>query len=435
MQKNTTPAIGSFRFNSRLQQSPLVFILYVSLTSFIVYASMYGFRKPFTAATYSGYQFLGISYKVCLVIAQVVGYMVSKFYGIKFIGTMRPKNRARNIFILIGLAWLSLLLFGIVPRPYNILCMFLNGLPLGMIWGLVFGYIEGRRVTELLGAILSTSFIFGSGLAKSVGKWLLGSMAISDTWMPFVAGFIFILPLSIAVFLLNKTPHPGPEDVAQRSVRKPMDKAERKAFIKKFGLALVPIITAYVMLTITRDFCEDFANELWIETGYQNNAKIFAQNSTLSSIIVLGIIGGFFLLKNNYKAFQFNHWIIAFGFLVSVTATWLFQQQYISPVYWMLFATSGLYLGYVPFGCFYFERLLAAYKVEGNVGFVMYIADAFGYLGTVVVLLVKEFISFQYTWVNFFSFLYYTSAILGVVLVVISSRLFAHIFKQKQGLG
>lgn len=431
MQNTLFSSIKKQWLHSKLQQSPLAFVLYVSITSFIVYASMFGFRKPFTAATFSNYQFMGISYKVCLVIAQVVGYMLSKFYGIKFIGTMKPENRAKNIFILIGLAWLSLLLFAIVPRPYNIICLFLNGLPLGLIWGLVFGYLEGRRVTELLGAILATSFIFGSGFAKFIGKWLLNSLAVSEFWMPFVAGFFFVIPLVICVWLLNLSPHPSPEDVAQRSIRKPMSDAERKAFLKKFALALTPIIMAYVMLTILRDFCEDFANELWIETGYQNNAKLFAQNSTITSVIVLAVIGGFYLLKNNYKAFQLNHSIILFGFLLAAGATYLFHLQLISPIYWMLLATSGLYLGYVPYNCFYFERLLAAYKVQGNVGFVMYIADAFGYLGTVTVLLIKEFITFKYSWVSFFSFLFYTAAIFGVLLIFVGSKMFANIYKRQ----
>ena len=116
-----------------LEKSPIVFVLYVSISAFIIYACMYGFRKPFTAATYEHEKWMGISYKVCLVIAQVIGYMLSKFYGIRVIGTMRRENRAKAILVIIGVAWLTLLLFAIVPRPFNIICMFLNGLPLGMV--------------------------------------------------------------------------------------------------------------------------------------------------------------------------------------------------------------------------------------------------------------------------------------------------------------
>ncbi len=381
---------------------------------------MYGFRKPYTVGTYSNLFFLGISYKVCLVIAQVLGYMCSKFYGIKFISGMKPQRRAAYIIIFIAIAWASLLLFALIPAPYNIICMFINGLPLGMVFGLVFGFLEGRKSTELMGAALVTSFIFGSGFAKTIGKNLLLHFHVSDWWMPFAAGAFFVIPLLLFVWLLKKAPPPNDEDIANRTIRKPMTSAERKMFLKQFGFAIAPIIFAYAIFTIVRDFVEDFANELWTETGYQQNAGIFAQTSTIIALVILAVIASFFLIKNNYKAFRAAHFLIITGLLVSAVATLFFNFHIISPLLWMLFATTGLYLAYLPFNCVYFERMIATYKINGNIGFVMYIADAFGYLGTVTVLLVKEFINLKYSWVSFFSSLFYTSAILGVVLVSIS---------------
>lgn len=421
----------SSRISSRLQRSPAwIFIIYVSLSSFIVYTCMYGFRKPFTAASFNGIYLFGISYKVVLVISQVLGYMVSKFYGIRFIAAMQPSRRAGFIIKLILTAWATLLLFALVPAPYNFIFMFLNGLPLGMVWGLVFGFLEGRRVTELMGAILATSFIFASGLAKTVGKWLMLDAKISEWWMPFAAGTVFVAPLLLSTWLLNQTPPPTPEDIAQRTVRRPMQKEERKAFLQRFGYALIPVVIAYVMLTILRDFTEDFANELWTETGYQNNVDVFARTSTIVSLVVLAVIGGFFLIRNNYRAFQLNNIIIIGGFALAATATIAYHLHWISPVIWITSASAGLYFGYVPYNCFYFERMLAAYKVPGNVGFLIYIADAFGYMGTVVVLLVKEFVKIKYTWVDFFTGMFYISAAAGILLVLWGSVLYAKIYNR-----
>jgi len=423
---------GKQTIKERLGNAPAwVLIFYVSITAFSVYACMYGFRKPFTAASFEGITFLGLPYKTVLVISQTIGYMLSKFIGIKFIAGMQPQKRAANIIKLIITAWLSLLLFGVVPAPYNFIFMFINGLPLGMIWGLVFGFVEGRRTTELMGAVLATSFIFASGLAKTVGKWLVVELHVSDFWMPFAAGGVFIVPLLISTWLLGKTPAPTADDIAHRNVRKPMTKNERITFIKHFGMALIPIIIAYIMLTILRDFSEDFANELWSETGYKKSPGIFAQTSTIISVVILAVIGGFFLIKNNYKAFQLNHVIIIIGFSLAAGATFMYHLHYISPLIWIVCASSGLYLGYVPYNCFYFERMLAAYKVPGNVGFVMYIADAFGYMGTVVVLLVKEMVHFKYSWVDFFTMLFYTAAAGGILLTFVSTGLFAKLYKKK----
>jgi len=417
--------------NSRslLLKSPAVLVIYISLCAFVIYSCMYGFRKPYTVATYNNIFFLGISYKVCLVIAQVLGYMISKFYGIKFISAMKPERRGTYIILCIGIAWASLLLFAVLPTPYNIICMFVNGLPLGMVWGLVFGFLEGRRTTEIMGAVLATSFIFASGLAKTVGKWLLLDFNFTEWWMPFAAGAIFVVPLCIGVKLLQQAPPPTADDIAHRTIRKPMTVVERKQFIRQFGLALVPVVFAYAILTIVRDFCEDFANELWAETGYKNNAGIFAQTSIIISLVVLAIVGGSFVIKNNYKAFRVSHFLVIAGVLLAAVSTFCFQHNRMAPFNWMLFATTGLYLAYLPFNFLYFERMLATYKVNGNIGFVMYIADAFGYLGTVAVLLIKEFIPIQYSWINFFSFLFYTAGISGVILLLISLSTHSKLYK------
>lgn len=423
---------GPLTLKTRLQRSPAwVFVLYVSLSSFVVYACMYGFRKPFTAASFDGLSVFGISYKVALVIAQVLGYMLSKFYGIRFIAGMRPEKRAGYIILLILIGWAALLLFALVPPPYNFVFMFINGLPLGMVWGLVFGFVEGRRVTELMGAVLATSFVFASGIAKTVGK-LLMLHGVGEMWMPFVAGGVFVVPLLISTWLLNQTPAPSEEDIAQRTIRLPMDRRQRRTFLRIFGLALIPTVIAYVMLTILRDFTEDFANELWTETGFSNNAEVFAGTSTIVGLIVLAVIGGFFAIRNNYKAFQLNNIVVIGGFLLAAAATAAYHLHLVSAMAWIITASAGLYLGYVPYNCFYFERMIAAYRIPGNVGFLIYIADAFGYLGTVLVLLVKEFIHLHYTWVDFFTGMFYVSAFTGILLVLWASVLFSNIFRKSK---
>jgi len=399
-----------------------------SLASFVAYTCAYGFRKPFTASSYEGYELLGISYKSILVIVQVLGYMSGKFFGIKFIATIQPKKRGIAAIGMVGVAWFALLLFAVIPPPYNFLCLFLNGFPLATIWGLVFGYLEGRRVTEIVGAILTTSIIFASGLAKTVGKLVMIDWHVCEWWMPFAAGALFVVPLLISIAILDRLPSPDDQDIVERTLRKPMDKTERKQFLQRFGIALIPIIVAYGMLTILRDFCEDFANELWKEVGLGQYAGIFVNTSTVVAVIVLSIVVFFFFIKDNYNAFRLNHIVITLGFVIAIIATILFSFHALSPVVWMVAAMCGLYLGYMPYNCFYFERMLATYKVQGNVGFVMYIADAFGYLGTVIVLLVKELTHLNYSWVKLFQFLFYTASGIGIVLVAIGYTSFRYIY-------
>ena len=135
-----------------------------ALSAFCVYTCMYAFRKPFTAAAFADLSFVGIDYKVWLVIAQTIGYTLSKFYGIRFIAELKSTRRSLIIVGFIVAAWIALFFFAITPPPYNIVFLLINGFPLGVIYGLVFSYLEGRRSTELLGAVLASSFIFCFGL-------------------------------------------------------------------------------------------------------------------------------------------------------------------------------------------------------------------------------------------------------------------------------
>ena len=391
---------------------------------------MYAFRKPFTAAGFIGMSFLNIDYKVWLVTAQVIGYMLSKFYGIKFISGMRGEKRAITIVKLILFAWLSLLLFAVTPAPYNIFFLLLNGFPLGMVWGLVFSFLEGRRATEFMGAVLCISFIFSSGVAKSVGKSIVVDWHVSETWMPFFAGGLFVLPMLLFTWLLNHVPDPTEKDVQLRSIRKPMTGIERKEFVAMFLPGIVTIVTTYVLLTILRDFRDNFANELYTELGYGNNPAIFTVTEIPVSLIVLLCMSLLILVKNNFKAFMINHYMVIGGYVLALISTLLFTMHYVSPIIWMTLIGTGLYLSYVPFNALYFERMIATYKAKSNVGFIMYIADAFGYLGSVLILFIKGFIGLKLSWTSFF-----TQAVIFISIVGISGTIIAAVYFRKKYLS
>jgi len=147
----------------------LALSLWCVAAAFGTYFCMYAFRKPFTAAEYGGYALAGWEFKTVLVATQILGYTISKFIGIKVIAEMDARRRAVAILVLIGSAQAALLLFALIPAPYNFVCLFFNGLPLGMVFGLVLGFLEGRRMTEALNTGLCASFILADGVTKSVG--------------------------------------------------------------------------------------------------------------------------------------------------------------------------------------------------------------------------------------------------------------------------
>lgn len=396
-----------------------VISIMAALAAFGTYTAMYSFRKAFAAGTFTDHQYLHLDYKVWLVIAQVMGYMLSKFYGIRFISEIKGNNRGKSILILIGISWLALLGFALVPAPWNIAFLFINGFPLGMIWGLVFGYLEGRKSTEFMAAVMSISLIFASGFVKTIGRTLLTDFHINEFNMPFLTGAIFVIPLLFFVFCLELMPPPTVEDKKLRVERTPMNAKERKAFLIRFLPGIILTLIIYVLLTIMRDVRDNFEVEIWADLGVKSN-NIYTHIDLFISVIVLIAMSLLILVKKNIKAFSIIHLFIIGGCLLVGMSTYLFDHQMISPIAWMTTAGLGLYLAYVPYNAIFFERMIASFNYRSNAGFIMYVADAAGYLASVSILLVKELGKPDISWGNFFKEGVMLVAIVGAISGVLS---------------
>jgi hypothetical protein len=372
------------------QFSDVLFAFWAVSAAFGCYFCMYFFRKPFTAASFQGADVWGLSFKILLVMAQVAGYMMSKFIGIKIIAEMPPHRRAMTMLWMILAAEAALVLFGLVPRPWNAVCLFLNGLPLGMIFGLVQGFLEGRRLTELLMAGLCSSFILADGMTKSVGTWLL-LQGVTEDWMPSVAGLMFLIPFGVCVAILARTPPPNDFDVAARNKRYTMDRSERLAFVSRYGLGLIPIVLMYLLVTIVRSIRADFAPEIWKELGNATASSIFTRSETIIAFCVLILNGAAVLIVNNYRAFFSSLATCGLGFVLMTAALLTRTTSVDSGFSFMVLIGLGLYLPYVAVHTTLLERMMAMTGERGNAGFLMYVADSVGYLGYVVVMIVRNF--------------------------------------------
>jgi len=409
------------------KNTELSFIIKASCAVFITYLSMYAFRKPFTAAQYNNLSLWGVDYKILLIITQLIGYTISKYFGIKVISELTANKRTITLILLMAVSWVSLLFFAIVPAPYNLPFIFLNGLPLGMIWGVVFSYIEGRRHTELLGVAMASSFIISSGIVKGVGSYLLITMQVSEMWMPFITGLIFLPVLFLGVFLLHSLERPNIDDIDARTERLPMNAKQRKAFLKRFAPGILFSVLIYVCLTVFRDLRDNFAVEFWNSIGMTNIPTMLVFSELPIAFLVIIIIGSMIFIKNNKNAFFINFLIVFIGGLLLLLSTLLFYNQLMSPTYWMIIVGFSMYLPYIAFHALFFERWIAYFKIKSNIGFLMYVADAAGYLGSTLVLLFKNFNSIQYSWVSFFT---YSALVTSIIIIVLSIANFLYFKKQ-----
>lgn len=401
------------------QTSSFNFALYASLVSFCLYTCIFALRKTFGVATYEGISYWGVDFKGWMVISQVIGYLISKFIGIKVASELGSNRRTKGILLLVSVAAIAWLFFAITPRPYNLFFLFMNGLPLGMVWSLVFSFLEGRKNTEVLGASLSVSFIFSAGFGKTIGGIVIRDWGVTEFWMPFVTSCLFFIPLLLFLWLLDKLPPPSAEDEMLRTKRQPMAGAERLAFVKKFAPGLVLLILSYALLTAFRDFRDNFSAEIWQSLKYRD-PSVFTQTETPISIIVLIAIASLMVIKNNGAALMINHLMVLVGMLIVGGSTFAFQHELISPLVWMTLVGMGLYFGYIQFNSIFFDRLLAAFSYAGTVAFLINLADSFGYIGSVSVLLYKYFGHSNLSWLDFFISSGYVVSVVGTILIACS---------------
>jgi hypothetical protein len=272
----------------------------------------------------------------------------------------------------------------------------------------------------MLGAGLSVSFIISSGFVKSVGKLVMSAWNVSPFWMPCVTGALFFGPLLLFVYLLRQIPAPTPADEAMRTHRAPMDGKARWAFFKRFAFSIVVLTAIYIFLTAYRDLRDNFAADIWQALGYGDDPAIFTATEIPIAVILLAVMGSLMWIRSNYHALLINHYLILGGLVLIGLTTLLFQARLISPPLWMILIGLGLFAGYVPFNCILFERFIAHFRTVANAGFLIYIADSFGYLSSVAVLILKNVLYPDISWYRFFIGASYALSASGGILTLIS---------------
>ena len=168
-----------------------------------------------------------------------------------------------------------------------------------------------------------------------------------------------------------------------------MSRDDRRAFFHQYGVGLTLLVAMYVLITILRSVRSDFAPELWAGLGVDATAHIYAWTELAVAFGVLILNGSAVLIADNRRAFRFAMKLAIIGPIIAVSATASLHAG-LSPYAFMVLQGVGLYLPYFAVHTTIFERLIAMTRDRGNIGYLMYLADAFGYLGYVVVLITRN---------------------------------------------
>jgi hypothetical protein len=386
----------------------------LGLLVFLVYTCMYAIRKPYTAYTFTGNNWLGLDIKAWFVIAQITGYAISKWVGISWMGQLIQRNRAVVLIVLFTAATLPLLAMPYLPSAGKVICLMLNGFPLGLVYGIVYSWVEGRRHTEIIGSLLACTFVFSSGLVKSGSLFFGQTLGWSDWQAP---GFFALIALVISiplVALLNRMPGPDSEDIALRSPRVAANHQTRKGIIRRFGIPIFFWVLAYFMLTIIRDLRDNFSAEVLAEAG-KHEAGVFLMLETPVSLLLLVVTALLSTARSHQKAIQLISGLSQLGLILTMVSTLLFMNQVIPTSLWLLFVGTGSYLGYILINISLFDRLISASGAAANATFLLYIADAWGYLGSVAITLTRYLLPVGISWSEWLSYLFTGAGVLALI--------------------
>lgn len=386
---------------TRKRFSDFLFILWAGGAALLSYSLVYALRKPFTAASFENAEFFDLDYKVVVTISQILGYVISKFIGIKLISELQHEERFKFILTSVLLAEASLILFGLLSTPFNVAAMFLNGLSLGCMWGVIFSFIEGRRVTDILASLLGVSMVISSGTAKSAGLYVMNHLHVSEFWMPALIGAVALPLLLLLGWALNRLPKPTQEDIAMKSEREALNGRQRRELFKSYMPFLSMLFVANIAIVVLRDIKEDFLVNIIDVSSY--SPWLFAQIDSIVTLIILGIFGLMVFVKDNLKALSVLFILIISGMVLMAVVSFGQEQFRLSPVAWLFIQSLCLYITYLTFQTIFFDRFIACFKIRGNVGFFIVTTDFLGYTGTVVVLVLKEFCNPDIDWALFYN--------------------------------
>jgi hypothetical protein len=197
-----------------------------------------------------------------------------------------------------------------------------------------------------------------------------------------------------------------------------MTRADRRALLKKYGMGLTLIVVAYIVVTVLRSYRADFGPQLWEGLlGTKAAPEAFTYSELWVAFGVLIVSGATVLIRSNRTAFLTSLYVSLMGFAILAATLLARQWDRIGPVGFMVGVGLGLYLPYVAVHTTVFERFLAATREKGNLGFLMSFADAFGYLGYVAVMIVRNIASPGERVLDYFDAMAWFTVAVGFVLV------------------
>ena len=367
--------------------------IYLALGAWATYFCIYGFRKAWCVATWESEDYVfGMEPKSWYTILQAIGYAIGKMIGTFVVSSLPCNYHFRTLLALPAVPivlWTVLGLLFPLLIPTSI-AMFFSPMPLAWCWSLLYRYVEGRDGSDIVGLFISSSFIVGSGAAKSTGKIVL-DYGVEEAWMPALVSALYALPLLAACTLVSAAPVPTTAERLRNVPRERMTASQQKNFITSYFPGIVALTLAYAINVAVRDYRDFFQAEIFADLngGEKVDAAVFTQTEVPVAVAVLLALSGLSLIKNSKKSVLLLICIFVGANALMLSSQLLFKAGYVSGKLWFISLGIGTYLMFVPIGSIFYDRMIGALGTRGTASFMISLSDCFGNFGTVALLIFK----------------------------------------------
>lgn len=300
----------------------------------------------------------------------------------------------------IGLFILTMLTQGVGVYAFSatpalqVLAVFVSCFFSSWIYGGLITYIEGRRSTEVLLAVMAGFFIYAGNVSRGTASLVL-NMGVEPQVMPLVIGLV-ACPLACGlIYLVSRMPGPSAADVASRSKRAAMTSEQRVQFCKRWWPGLLLMLVSYATMTGIRSFRDFYVQQIFAAAMHKTKDEVgswvyFVADGpgAVLSVLALAMANR---AQNHVQAMKALFVAQICAVLVALLSTMLFKLDVIGGLAWQMSLGAGIYVSYTLMQTPVFERLFAATKQEGTCAFLIFLSDFVGYMATISLLLYNSF--------------------------------------------
>ena len=337
---------------------------------------------------------LGLSYKTCLALAQTSGYAIGKVPSLLYSPKLPQSQLHRALVAILISAGLLVVLSCLTPPAASVVLITLACVCLAPTWSVLQRFLEGRRDTEAIVAVVSFSYIGGSGLCKGVAVDLTKVHGFTDGEAVAACALVGMGVGVAAAMGVAAQPPPSAADVAKRGRRHAMVsyRDELGQLVRGgFGPGILLIVAAYTLLGSLRAYRDYFQLELFAAVDLRQSSSLFATSESSISLFVLASSAGFGRFEDNTRALRWILRVAAPSALGIALLTHLHESGVLGGLSWMVGVGACTFLGYVPLGTMVHDRLLGAARYDSTSALLNLLMDASVLLGTVSILIYKDF--------------------------------------------